>query len=89
MVLCQIESNRTGRDSLPQLIRDSQRVTILLQIRAKRIIVDPHSKIIERELNSPFVYLRSLVQNLSPPEAGMVVRNMSLRGMNFKETANG
>lgn len=42
----------------------------LLQILAKRIIVDPQGAIIEHELNSPFVYLRSLAGNLSPPDIG-------------------
>jgi hypothetical protein len=53
---------------------------IRLQILAKQIIVDPHGKIVEHKLNSPFVYLRSLAQNLSTPEAGKVVRNMSAQG---------
>ena len=44
--------------------------SILLQILAKQIIVDPHGEIIEHELNSPFVYLRSRVQNLSAPGSG-------------------
>ncbi|MDR3576141.1 MAG: recombinase family protein [Anaerolineaceae bacterium] len=33
---------------------------ILLQILAKRIIVDPQGNIIDHELNSPFVYLKTL-----------------------------
>jgi len=36
----------------------------LLQISAKRLIVDI-DEIVEHELNSPFAYLRSFVQNLS------------------------
>jgi len=36
-----------------------------LQILVKRIIVDADDEIIDYELNSPFVYLRSLVQGLS------------------------
>jgi hypothetical protein len=41
-----------------------------LQILAKRIIVDAHGEILDYQLNSPFVYLRSLVQNLSTPGNG-------------------
>ena len=37
----------------------------LLQILAKRIIVDVTGALIDYELNSLFVYLRSLIQNLS------------------------
>jgi hypothetical protein len=37
---------------------------------AKRIIVDIDREIIEHELNSPFVYLRFLVQALSTPGKG-------------------
>ena len=44
-------------------IREKERA-ILLQILVKRIIVDPTGEIINYELNSPFVYLRSLVDNL-------------------------
>lgn len=51
---------------------------------ARRIIVDIHSEIVEHELNPPCVYLRSLVQNLSSPKAGMVVRNMSAQGYMIK-----
>jgi hypothetical protein len=36
-----------------------------LQILAKRIIVDVTGEIIDYELNSTFVYLRSLLQDLS------------------------
>ena len=35
--------------------------SILLQILVKRIIVDPHGEIVNHELNSPFAYLRSIV----------------------------
>jgi len=42
----------------------------ILQILAKRIMVDADGEIIEYELNSPFVYLRSLVQGLSTPRNG-------------------
>jgi hypothetical protein len=55
-------------DLYPRLEKKKQ--GILLQILAKQIIVDPHGKIVEHELNSPFVYLRSLVQNLSTPQSG-------------------
>jgi len=34
---------------------------ILLQVLVKRIIVDPQGKIINHELNSPFAYLRDIV----------------------------
>jgi hypothetical protein len=51
-----------------------------LQILAKRIIVDIGGEIGEDILSLPFAYLRSLMQNLSTPEAGMVVRNMSDQG---------
>jgi hypothetical protein len=40
-----------------------------LQILAKQIIVDPHDEIIEHELNSPFVYLRSVGDDLFTPDA--------------------
>ena len=39
----------------------------LLQILAKQIIVDTQGKIVGHELNSPFVYLGSLVQRVSIP----------------------
>lgn len=41
-----------------------------LQILAKRIIVDPQGATIEHELNSPFVYLCALAENLFTPESG-------------------
>ena len=47
------------------MIPTSCQCSTLLQILAKQIIVDPHGEIIEHGLNSPFVYLRSLVQGLS------------------------
>jgi hypothetical protein len=65
-------------DLYPRL--EKQQQGILLQILAKQIIVDPHGKIVEHELNSPFVYLRSLVQNLSTPSAEKVVRNITAQG---------
>jgi hypothetical protein len=34
------------------------------------LVVDPHGEIMEHELNSPFVYLRSLVQGVSTPGNG-------------------
>lgn len=46
------------------------KVKTILQILAKQIIVDPHGKIVDHELNSSFMYLRSLVQNLSTPGSG-------------------
>lgn len=47
-----------------------------LQILTRGIILDSHGESIQHELNRPVAYLR-LVQNLSTPEAGMTVRNMS------------
>jgi hypothetical protein len=35
--------------------------TTLLRILAKRIIVNPEGKIIAQELNSPFMYLKSIM----------------------------
>ena len=55
-------------DLYPRL--ETRQQGILLQILAKQIIVDPHGKIVEHELNSPFVYLRSLVQDLFTPRSG-------------------
>jgi hypothetical protein len=55
-------------DLYPRLEKKQQ--GILLQILAKQIIVDPQGAIIEHELNSPFVYLRSLTQSLSTPGNG-------------------
>jgi hypothetical protein len=43
---------------------DKKQKGILLQTLAKQIIVDPHSEIGEHELNLPFVYLRSVVDDL-------------------------
>lgn len=40
-----------------------------MQILAKQIIVDPHGEIIEHELNSSFIYLRSVVDDLFTPDA--------------------
>jgi hypothetical protein len=37
---------------------------------AKQIIVDSQGKIVEHELNSPFVYLHALVQNVSASRNG-------------------
>ena len=39
-------------------------------ILAKRIIVNANGEIVDYELNSPFAYIRSLVQNLSIPGNG-------------------
>lgn len=55
-------------DLYPRL--DKKQQGILLQILAKQIVVNPHGEIIAHELNSPFVYLRSLVQGLFTPENG-------------------
>ncbi len=52
-------------DIYPRL-EEKQRAT-LLQILVKQIIVDSTGEIIDYQLNSPFVYLRSLVENLSTP----------------------
>ena len=41
--------------------------TKLLQVIVKQIIVSPEGEIIDYELNSPFVYLRSLVEGLQNP----------------------
>src|SRR5688500_1357780 len=50
-------------DLYPRLEKKQQ--SILLQILAKKIIVNSLGEIIEHELNSPFMYLGSLVQNPS------------------------
>ncbi len=55
-------------DLYPRL--DEKRRSTLLQILAKQIIVDATGEIIDHELNSPFTYLRSLVDNLSAPDNG-------------------
>jgi hypothetical protein len=55
-------------DLYPRVNRKQQ--GILLQVLVKRIIVDAHDEIIDYELNSPFVHLRSLVQNFSTPGNG-------------------
>ena len=52
----------------------------LLPILAKRIIFNIDDEIVNHELNLLLLYLRSLLQNLSTPGAGMVVRNMSDQG---------
>lgn len=44
-----IVCNPKGRDSSPRLTRNQQKLTILLQILSKRIIVEPHGEIIEHE----------------------------------------
>jgi DNA invertase Pin-like site-specific DNA recombinase len=49
-------------DLYPRL--DKKKQGILLQILAKQIIVNSFGEIIRHELNSPFVYLQSLVQNM-------------------------
>jgi hypothetical protein len=50
-------------DLYPRLEEKQQ--STLLQILAKQIIVDTQGKIVGHELNSPFVYLGSLVQSVS------------------------
>ena len=46
------------------LLSDNER-TSLLRILAKKIIVNSEGKIIDQELNSPFVYLKSILDNYS------------------------
>ena len=48
-------------------LNDKQKAT-LLQIVANQIIVNPLGEIVGHELNSPFVYIRSLVNRLSSPD---------------------
>lgn len=55
-------------DLYPRL--DEKKRSVLLQIIAKQIIVDADGEIIHHQLNSPFVYLRSLVDDLSAPGNG-------------------
>ncbi len=47
---------------------DERKQAILLQILAKRIIVNSQGEIIDQELNSPFAYLRSLVKDFPNQE---------------------
>lgn len=61
-------------------LETSRKLAIISWIWTKQIIVDSHGEIIKYKLNSPFVYFRSLVKDLSTPEAGMAVRNMSDQG---------
>jgi hypothetical protein len=49
---------------------DEKHRSTLLQILAKRIIVAPDGEIVDYELNSPFVYLRSIVDEISTPGTG-------------------
>lgn len=81
-------------DLFPRLEKKQQ--AILLQILAKQIIVDLHGKISEHELNSPFVYLRSLVQDVSTlgnGEGGKIRKSQSecesldefLAGLRFEQ----
>jgi hypothetical protein len=67
---------------------DKKKQGILLQILAKQIIVDTDGEIIEHELNSPFVYLRSLVQGLSTPGNGKAGSKYILLGKSDKATRN-
>jgi DNA invertase Pin-like site-specific DNA recombinase len=46
---------------------DSQKKALLLQIIAKRIIVNPEGLIIRQDLHSPFTYLRQLVDLINNP----------------------
>jgi hypothetical protein len=46
-------------------------------------MVDADGETIDYAMNSPFVYFRSLVQDLSPPETGKVVRNRSAKVHKF------
>jgi len=55
-----------------------------VHIRSGGIIVDADGEIIDYELNSPFVYLRSLVQDYLLLEIGKVVRNRSAKGYLIK-----
>src|ERR687892_761053 len=48
----------------------SRKITILLPILTKRIIVEPHGEIIDYQLNSPVFYLRSPIRNVSTPGKG-------------------
>jgi len=49
---------------------DEKQRSTLLQIMAKRIIVDRDGEIVDYELNSPFVYLRSVADGFSTPGNG-------------------
>lgn len=56
-------------------LNEKQKST-LLQILVKRIIVNIDGEIFAYELNSPFVYLRTLVDSFFPPVIGKsAVRN--------------
>lgn len=55
-------------DLYPHL--DEKQRSTLVQILVKQIIVDSTGEIVDYQLNSPFVYLRSLVDNLSTPSNG-------------------
>jgi len=46
---------------------DEKQISTLLRILAKRIIVNGDGEIIDHELNSPFLYLRSVVEYYFPP----------------------
>jgi hypothetical protein len=49
------------------LINNKKQAT-LSQILVKRIIVNPQGEIMDQELNSPFAYLRSLVEDFQNQE---------------------
>ncbi len=53
-----------------------EKKTILLRILAKRIMVNPEGEITGPELNAPFTYLKSLVDDFSN-------NNLSERGSSF------
>lgn len=55
-------------DLYPRL--EAKQRSTLLQILIKQIIVDSTGEIVDYQLNSPFVYLRSLVDSLSTPCKG-------------------
>ena len=60
----------------------SERKTTLLSILAKRIIVNPKSKVITQELHSPFAYLRKIADNFKINENGK--RSISWVGPNSR-----
>jgi DNA invertase Pin-like site-specific DNA recombinase len=74
-------------DLYPRL-EEKQRST-LLQILVKRIIVDAEGEIIDYELNSPFVYLRSITRSLSTPENGKSGSEQISEGAQAKNMPSG
>jgi hypothetical protein len=67
---------------------DRKQQGILLQILAKRIIVDLDGKIIEHQLNSPFVYLHSVVQGLLTAENGKASLEFLPLGVSISQQAS-